>query len=98
MKTYKAPEGSLGVTTNGFDHLPLMGLELAPEDRNTLLLLEFEGEAPASTGPLPYGPSVYHSAVKCAAPVNQPIGLAWVAALTAATVQAHDRSPDALTC
>ncbi len=80
--------GSLGHTSNGFDHLPLMAIVLSPQARNALLLLEWEGESPASTGPLPYGPSVLHSAQKCAARENQPVGLEWVAALTHAAEKA----------
>lgn len=60
-----------------------------PEFRNWLLLLDWEGCAPASTGPLPHGVSVYHDAQKCADPANAPIGLAWVKALTSAVVEAH---------
>ncbi len=86
-------KGDLDVRSNGYDHLPLVpGIEITdPEVRNRLLLLSWEGEAPASTGPLPHGPSVYHSAQQCAAQVNQPAGLAWVAALTKAVVEAHTK-------
>lgn len=77
---------------NGREWLPLVpGITdriADPRLRNALLLLEWEGESPASTGPLPHGPSVLHSAQKCAARENQPIGLAWVKALTAAVVEA----------
>lgn len=62
-----------------------------PDDpwvRNALLLLEWEREAPASTGPLPRRPSVYHSARQCLAPHNQPVGQGWVAALTLAASNA----------
>lgn len=51
-----------------------------------------EGEAPASTGPLPWGPSVLHSSRACMDPANQPVGLGWVRALTLAAVHAHQQA------
>lgn len=59
-----------------------------PRVRNALLLLEWEREAPASTGPLPCGRSIYHSARKCLAPENQPVGQDFVRALTLAASEA----------
>ncbi len=86
-------KGDLGHRTNGEDHLvfvPGIGTVIAdPHVRNSLLLRDWEGCDPSSTGPFSYGPSVYHDAMKCAARENQPVGLAWVAALTTATVNAH---------
>ncbi len=86
-------KGDLGIRSSGLAHLvfvPGIGTVIAdPHVRNSLLLREWEGEDPSSTGPFPWGPSVYHSAMKCAARENQPVGLAWVAALTKATVEAH---------
>jgi hypothetical protein len=62
----KIPKGAIeSAPCNGLDHLPLVpGITRTiadPRVRASLLLLDWEGEAPASTGPLPYGPSVLFS-------------------------------------
>lgn len=82
MKPYV---GSLGHTSNGFDHLPLTNIEITdPRARNLLLLAAWEGETPSSI-PLPHGASIFLSK-RCS---DSPIGLAYTTALVRAAVIEH---------
>ena len=79
-------KGDLKTTpTNGLEHLPLVAnVATADLDRNHLLLLEWEGEAPSSIGGV-------HISKRCA---DSPIGLAFTASLVqAATEEARSALP-----
>jgi hypothetical protein len=62
----KIPKGAIKTEPcNGTDWLPLVpditDVIADPRVRASLLLLDWEGASPASTGPLPYGPPVLFS-------------------------------------
>jgi hypothetical protein len=81
---------------NGLDHLPLVpGITRTTADprvRASLLLLDWEGASPASTGPLPSGPGVLFSK-KCADSVEgRGFSAALVNAASSEWLEALDRA------